>query len=247
MLPRNSIAIFLAAAAGLLAIHLCILSGGTLRQAAVAFCAFALLIGAPIALLAWLGSLPDREHKRIARLSAAKVQQSEARLWQQMLTELQVATTPTRHYTILSGDPSHHDRTRHPLLSRVATAPPRATGKGERANRPILALWLVLASAAGLAGCETGTRDEGWMMVQPGIGTAQLVSLVGGPDYVRSNGTTEVWQYCRDRTFPIKWADEGRNARYYTAVLVDNDLVREVRPYAVQSRAGCKDFYRAEF
>jgi hypothetical protein len=247
MLPRNSIAIFLAAATGLVAIHLCIQFGGTLREAAVAFCAIALLIGAPIAVLAWLGSLPDRESKRIARRHELKAQQAEAQLWQQTLHELQVTSAPPRQYPILSGDPSHHDRTRHPLLSRVAPAPAAAIGKGERANRPILALWLAVAAAAGLAGCETGARDDGWMMVQPGIGTAQLVSLVGGPDYVRSNGTTEVWQYCRDRTFPIKWADEGRNARYYTAVLVDQDLVREVRPYAVQSRAGCKDFYRAEF
>lgn len=80
-------------------------------------------------------------------------------------------------------------------------------------------------------------------MVRPGMGTTQLVSLVGGPDYVRSNGTTEIWQYCRD--FPGR--DEGRWARYYTAIVVDRQTVREIQPYPVASNAGCEDFYRAEF
>jgi hypothetical protein len=104
-----------------------------------------------------------------------------------------------------------------------------------------LALGLAAASAVGLSGC--GVPPEAWAAVRPGMGTTELVSLVGGPDYVRSNGTAEVWQYCRD--WPGR--DEGRYARYYTAILVDRQTVREIQPYPVASSAGCEDFYRAEF
>ncbi len=75
------------------------------------------------------------------------------------------------------------------------------------------------------------------------MGTAELVSIAGGPDYVRSNGTNEIWQYCRD----FYGRDEGRFARYYTTVLVDKQTVQDVRPYPVLSNAGCEEFYRANF
>lgn len=224
-----------------------------MREAAVAFCAFALLIGAPIAVLLWLGTLPDLESRRRARHRQLKAQKTETLLWLSTLHEMQAAATSRPRYdTVSSGISSHAGAPLRPLSSRIASAPALPIREAERANRPILALCLAVASATGLGACETidvfdEPRPNGWMMVQPGMGTAELVGLVGGPDYVRSNGTTEVWQYCRDRSFPIKWRDEGRNAKYYTAVLVDNDLVREVRPYPVVSRAGCKDFYRAEF
>jgi hypothetical protein len=126
----------------------------------------------------------------------------------------------------------------------VGTLARSVVREGKRATRPILALWLAAASALGLAGC--GVPPEAWAAVRPGMGTTELVSLVGGPDYIRSNGTAEVWQYCRDFPgFPLR--DEGRYARYYTAVLVDRQTVREVQPYPVLSAAGCEDFYRAEF
>jgi hypothetical protein len=255
MPPKGSSRIFLATATTLLTVHGCILLGGTMREAAIAFCAFALLIGAPIALLLWLGSLPDLESRRQARHRGRKAQLAETQLWQRTLLEAQAAAAPLPGYNgaVLAGSDLQPTAALRPLSSRIASAPALPKHEAERANRPILALCLAVVSATGLGACETidvfdePRRPDGWMMVQPGMGTAELVGLVGGPDYVRSNGTTEVWQYCRDRSFPIKWRDEGRNAKYYTAVLVDNDVIREVRPYPVVSRAGCKDFYRAEF
>ena len=82
-----------------------------------------------------------------------------------------------------------------------------------------------------------------WDVLRPGMGTAELTALVGPPQQIKSNGTLEVWQYCRD--FPGR--DEGRWARYYTAVLVDRQVVQQVQPYPVMSAAGCEDYYRAEF
>lgn len=244
MLPRSSPLLLLVSAGGLLAVHACIMLGGAMREAAVAFCAFALMIGSPIAILAWFGSLFDLDEKRRARHRQLKNEKSEALLWKRTLLELQPSAWPPQHRPVLSGSGligSDGRPASHRAFARVAAALARWFREGKRVKRPILALCLAIASTIGIAGC--GVPPEAWAMVRPGMGTAELVALVGGPDYIRSNGTAEVWQYCRD--FPGR--DEGRYARYYTAVLVDRQQVREVRPYPVFSAAGCEDFYRAEF
>jgi hypothetical protein len=65
---------------------------------------------------------------------------------------------------------------------------------------------------------------------------------------VRSNGTNEIWQYCRDLHWRERfWRDEGRFAEYYTTVLVNNQTVQDIKPYPVLSDAGCQEFYRASF
>jgi hypothetical protein len=240
MLQRRP-ALILAALAGLLTVHACALLGGAMSEATVVFCAFALMIGAPIIILAWFGSLTDREEKRQARHRHMRHARSEALLWQRTLHELQPA------WPALTHAPRERVSALRRGRARVAAALTPWLGKGtwlrevKSIKRSILALCLAVASATGLAGC--GVPPEAWAAVRPGMGTTELVSLVGGPDYIRSNGTAEVWQYCRD--FPGR--DEGRYARYYTAILVDRQTVREVQPYPVASSAGCEDFYRAEF
>ena len=240
MLPKGS-SLVIAGAATLLVVHASIMLGRAMSEAALAFCAFALMIGAPITILAWFGSLTDREEKRQARHRHKRHARSEALLWQRTLHELQPAWPAPALAPKERVSPLRRGR------ARVAAALAPRLSKGtwlrevKSIKRSILALCLAVASAIGLAGC--GVPPEAWAAVRPGMGTTELVSLVGGPDYIRSNGTAEVWQYCRD--FPGR--DEGRYARYYTAILVERQTVREVQPYPVASSAGCEDFYRAEF
>ena len=211
-----------------------------MSAAAVAFCAFALMIAGPILILAWFGSLSELDQKRTARRRRVKNQESEALLWQRTLRELQPQSS---HRAALPGiDRNNWDgRSARRTLARVAAALAAWAGEAKRIARPILALCVTVASTLGFAAC--GVPPEAWAAVRPGMGTKDLVALVGGPDYVRSNGTVEVWQYCRD--FPGR--DEGRYARYYTAVIVDKREVREVQPYPALSAAGCEDYYRADF
>lgn len=248
MLPRcTPLQLLISAVVGIAAVHACIMLGGTLRVAAIWFCAFALLIGGPIAILAWLGSASDLEQKDKARRRELRRQESEALLWRRTMMELEASTNspphaaPTTH--IISDDTQGRFAVPPPALASVASASGRHSSRGGRARRSILGHCLAVASTMSLVGCDTLPPPEAWMSVQPGMGTTELVALVGGPNYVRSNGPVEVWQYCRD----FRGRDEGRNARYYTAVLVEGDVVRDIRPYAVYSNAGCKDFYRAEF
>jgi len=242
MLPKGS-ALVIAAVAAVLLVHSCILLGG--GQFAVVFCIFALMIAGPIAILAWFGSLPDLDERARTRRHELTLERADALLWQRTLAEQQPFAA-SRVY--VSPPPvrirkrQRASRTALSLLSRVAGAFSRLTWEGKRFVRPILALWVTVASTIGLAGCG-GVPPEAWMAVRPGMNTAELVSLVGGPDYVRSNGTAEVWQYCRD--FPGR--DEGSHARYYTAILVDKQVIKDVRPLPVLSDAGCHDFYRANF
>jgi hypothetical protein len=89
------------------------------------------------------------------------------------------------------------------------------------------------------------------------MGTAELTALVGPPQQIKSNGTLEVWQYCRagflsrfDRDAQFdQFGREPlikRRAQYYVSVWVENDQVREIKPYPVVSRnAGCDDFFQA--
>lgn len=238
MLPSGS-RLILATAAVLLAVHVCIQLGGAMSEAAVVFCAFALMIGGPIAVLAWFGSLSELEAKRTARQRQLMHQQSEALLWQRTLRELQPSASPVSHQAAprRGGLKSSARQT----LARVASALAAWVSEGRRLTRPILTLCVTVTAVLGGAGC--GVPPEAWAAVRPGMGTKDLVALVGGPDYVRSNGNVEVWQYCRD--FPGR--DEGRYARYYTAVIVDKREVREVQPYPALSAAGCEDYYRADF
>jgi hypothetical protein len=240
MSPRSSLLFVLATAAGLLTVHACILLGGAPRVAAVAFCAFALLIAAPIAILAWIGSLSGWGETSRQRDRQLKREKQEALLWQRTLSELQ-APLWSEHPRVYSGSgPDGFDQTG---LARAASAPARPGRPVRTANRRILAHCIAVASTFGLMGCSAWNYVWGppaeWGMVRPGIGTAELVSLVGAPTQIKSNGTAEVWHYCRDFF--------GRDARYYFAVLVDREQVQEVRPYNALSRAGCEEYYRAEF
>lgn len=211
-------------------------------EVAVVFCAFALMIGGPILILAWFGSLSELEEQRRARHRLLKNQKYESLLWQRTLRELGAASAPLHRaplFEIDAREPAAKSAGR--TFARVAAALAKWSREAVRLTRPILGLCLAILSTIGLQGC--GVPPEAWAAVRPGMGTTELVSLVGAPDYVRSNGAAEVWQYCRD--FPGR--DEGRYARYYTAILVDRQTVREVQPYPVLSDAGCEDFYRAEF
>lgn len=244
MLPRGS-SLILAIAATFSAVYACIALGGAMSGLAVALCAFLLMVGSPIAILAWFGSLPDLDARRRAKHRQVKIERSQAQLWRRTLLEAEPTDWPLQQPAPLSVAATVHllgkDGTRRPLLDRVAAASARLTHEGKRIKRSILALCLSAAAAAGLSGC--GVPPEAWAAVRPGMDTTELVNLVGGPDYVRSNGTGEVWQYCRD--FPGR--DEGRYARYYTAVFVNNQQVKDVRPYPALSDAGCMDYYRANF
>ena len=242
MLPRGT-PLILATAAVLLAVHACVWLGGVMSEAAIAFCAFALMIAGPIFILAWFGSLSELDEKRRARQRQVNNQKSDALLWQRTLQELHPAARACLHHPSSStNDPSNSDgRFAHRAFASVASALAAWVSEGRRLTRPILALCVTVAAVLGVAGC--GVPPEAWAAVRPGMGTKDLVALVGGPDYVRSNGSVEVWQYCRD--FPGR--DEGRYARYYTAVIVDKREVREVQPYPALSAAGCEDYYRADF
>lgn len=239
-MPRRA-SFVLAIAAGSSALYACTLVGGMPSRVAVAFFAFALMIGAPIAILAWFGSLADRDEKNKAQRQRLNIDKSDALLWQDTLLELQGAAWPhDAPFILTEGQPARAGPI-DVVRNKIVSARERCIGDAKRIKRSILALLVTATSAIGITGC--GVPAEAWVAVQPGMSTAQLVSIVGGPDYVRSNGTGEVWQYCRD--FPGR--DEGRWARYYTAVFVDKQTVRDVRPYPVLSNAGCEDFYRANF
>ena len=243
MLPKGS-ALIIAAAAAVLLVHSCILLGG--GQLAVVLCIIGLMIAGPIAILAWLGLSPDLEERERNRLHETALQRADALLWQRTLAAGETSPVSVRTYVspppvrVVELQQAPRSRGSDPL--RVADAFARVILEGKRLARPIMALWVTVASALWLGGCG-GVPPEAWMAVRPGMNTAELVSLVGGPDYVRSNGTAEVWQYCRD--FPGR--DEGSHARYYTAILVDKQVIKDVRPLPVLSDAGCHDFYRANF
>ncbi|HWK39550.1 MAG TPA: hypothetical protein VNR88_11590 [Hyphomicrobium sp.] len=242
MLPKGS-AFIIAAAAAVLLVHSCILLGG--GQLAVVLCIIALMIAGPIAILAWLGMSPDLEERARNRLHETALERADALLWQRTLAA-EESSPSIRTYVspppVRVAELQRSPRSRQLQPTRVADAFALLAREGKRFARPILALWVTVASAVGLAGCG-GVPPEAWMAVRPGMNTAELVSLVGGPDYVRTNGTAEVWQYCRD--FPGR--DQGSNARYYTAILVDKQVIKDVRPLPVLSDAGCQDFYRANF
>jgi len=242
MLPKGS-ALIIAGAAAVLLVHSCILLGG--GQLAVVLCIIGLMIAGPIAILAWLGLSADLEERARNRLQETALERADAMLWQRTLAAEErspsvrtyVSPPPVRMVELQRAPRSGSRRS-----PRVADAFALLSREGKRFARPVLVLWVTVASAFGLAGCG-GVPPEAWMAVRPGMNTAELVSLVGGPDYVRSNGTAEVWQYCRD--FPGR--DEGRYARYYTAILVDKQIIKDVRPLPVLSDAGRHDFYRANF
>lgn len=237
MLRRRSLLV-LAAAAALLLLYASTLVGGSVVAAVV--CAFALMIGGPIAVLVWLGSVSDSDAKRLARQRVQKRDTLDAQLWQLTLAEVH-ASPEWRAVTLdapVARDESWHRR----LSSDVASAWAQALHESRRFARPILGLSMVILSTIGFTGCG-GVPPEAWAAVRPGMATADLVAIAGGPDYVRSNGTNEVWQYCRD----FYGRDEGRYARYYTVVLVNNQTVQDIKPYPVLSSAGCQDFYRANF
>lgn len=232
MLPRSTSLLLLATAVSLLAVHSCIMLGGAMREAAVAFCAFALLIGAPIAILAWVGSVSELGEKTRKRRLQFKKQKSDARLWQATLAELQRPA--------LSGSASSN---LSQSFAGVASPPEIRRRRTRSAGRRVSALFAAVASALGLMGCDHYDYFYGspspWALVQPGLSTPELVSLVGAPTQIRTDGPQEVWQYCRDFF--------GRNARYYMSVLIVQEQVQAVRPYPVASHAGCEDFYRSGF
>ena len=237
MLPRCSPLLLVATAVGLLiVVHFCIMMGGAPREAAVAFCAFVLLIGTPIVVLAWFGSITDQSKKSRQRHLDYKRQKSEAALWQKTLLELQTAAQSEHRDAFAAGSPSAPAQA---PACNVASAPDLRGHPRKHATGRALTGVAMVASALGLMGCYSRVPAANWAMIHPGMGTAELISLVGAPENIRSDGTAAVWQYCRDFF--------GRNADYYMAVMVDGETVRNVQPYPVFSDAGCEDFYRADF
>ncbi len=110
---------------------------------------------------------------------------------------------------------------------RLGADPPGATScLADRPRRRRLARCTLAALAAGP---EEHARPE----------ILELVALLGAPQQIKSDGVRDVWQYCRDFL--------DRNARYYIAVMIEEERVQAVRPYPVASRAGCEDFYRTGF
>lgn len=244
MLQKRSPFLLIAAITVLL-VHACILVGG--GKLAIALCTFALMIGGPMALLIWLGSLPDAEARRQQLRRHRAQHAADARLWQRTLSEMTASFELSPH----DMQTAQHQPMPFGTTNRTASRKSRLGHRqysvrqpqAGRAVRPILALSAMVASAIGVAGCANEIPAEAWTAVRPGMQTAELVSLIGGPDYVRSNGAAEVWQYCRD----TYGRDEGRNARYYTAILVDKQQVKDVQTHPVYSDAGCQAFYRASF
>jgi len=233
---------------GVLCLQACIAIGGSMSTAAMVFCAFALMIGGPVLILVWFGSFTRREEERKARHALQKKERALALLWESALQDASVTASSYAGVLLEGSRPRAVARGARAgrMAAYVAAAFMRCVDEGKRAARPILALFVAAISTIGFTGCG-GVPPEAWAAVRPGMGTTELVSLVGGPDYVRSNGTAEVWQYCRDFRQGFLILDEGRNARYYTAILVDRQTIKEVQPYPVLSDAGCYDFYRAEF
>lgn len=231
MLPRSSLTLLLAGAVGPVAVYACICLSGTSSETAAALCAFALFVGAPIVVLVWLGSLSDPGHVRAQRKHQLKKEKLEAHLWQSTLLELERCQP-----ALADGAEGCASKLTH---SGTASAPPQWRNLKHIVPSRILALIVAGATTLGLMGCYH-TSPANWAMVRPGLGTSDVVALVGAPEQIKSNGSEEVWQYCRDFF--------GRGARYYMAVLIDNDVVRDVRPYPVWSgAAGCEDFYRTGF
>jgi len=236
-------------------VHLAIMLGGAMREAAVAFCAFALLVGAPIAILAWFGSLSDAGEKSRRQRQQLKRQTSEADLWRRTLLELQP-------YTAVSDDSrpipaSHPD---HPNglaasdrpVAGIKRVPMRQHRARAAAERPVLGHLAIVATVFGLMGCATDDHLYAWQAVRPGMGTAELTALVGAPQQIKSNGTVEVWQYCPGNFFVRDGMFDQferqplfkQRAGYYVAVWIDNEQVREVKPYPVASNASCADFFQ---
>lgn len=223
---RAPILLFATAAGLLLLLHACISFGGTVRVAAVGFCAVAILVLSPVAILVWLGSLSDLSAKSAQRRRAMRKQDAESRLWLATLAELEQPPPVGR------GAPANVASASAPPPRTLATVRNRAFG-----------LFAAATSAFGLMGCETYDYFYGdpidIAIVQPGMGTTELVALLGAPQQIKSDGVRDVWQYCRDFL--------DRNARYYIAVMIEEERVQAVRPYPVASRAGCEDFYRTGF
>jgi hypothetical protein len=236
------------------AVHLAIMDGGAMRKAAVAFCAFALLVGAPIVVLAWFGSLTDQGEKNRRRQLRLARQRSEAVLWQRTLRELQPYAAPHDDSQPVANNLANGRNAVSPVRRAFAgVRPGRARQNRQKAyaNRPILGRLAILATAVGLAGCAPDYY--GWEAVRPGMATAELTALVGAPQQIKSNGTVEVWQYCpgnfldRDGLFDEFYRQPlfPRAAAYYVAVWVDNEKVREVKPYPVGTKkASCRDFFQ---
>ncbi len=222
---RAPILLFATAAGLLLLLHACISFGGAVRVAAVGFCAVTILVLSPVAILLWLGSLSDLSAKSAQRRRALRQANAESRLWLATLAELEQPQLPPGREA----------------PANVASAPPPRTLATVR-NRA-LGLFAAATSAFGLMGCETYDYFYGdpldIAIVQPGMGTTELVALLGAPQQIKSDGVRDVWQYCRDFL--------DRNARYYIAVMIEEERVQAVRPYPVASRAGCEDFYRTGF
>ena len=152
MLPRGS-PLIVATAALLLTVHACVWLGGVMSEAAIAFCAFALMIAGPIFVLAWFGSLSELEEKRRARQRQVNNQKSDALLWQRTLQELHPSAREYLHRPSGStNDPNNSDgRFAHRAFASVASALAAWVSEGRRLTRPILALCVTVASVGPLA------------------------------------------------------------------------------------------------
>lgn len=98
--------------------------------------------------------------------------------------------------------------------------------------RPLVIL--VAATQFGLAACAHS--QAGWSDVEKGMLAADVVSMLGAPDHVQSNGEVETWQYCRD--FFGYFADR------YAVIWIQNGRVGNIQYYKNLNDGGCQDFFR---
>jgi hypothetical protein len=238
---RRSQLLYLATVAGsLLAIVASIRAGGVAREAVLVVSAFLLMIGGPIAILCWFGSLTDLEEKKRARHRQLKKEKLEARLWEHTLRELQTQSGAESCRAPPGSRPSSSARSIEPRKANASVAPAsgsRASNDSAIGRMP--ALFTTVASTIGLMGCFQTVDPAVWPMVHPGMPAPELVALAGAPQQIKTNGPKEVWQYCDDFL--------RRRADYYVAVFMDNDHVVSVHPLPVYSYSGCEDFYRTTY
>jgi hypothetical protein len=236
---RRPALIYLAGATGGLLV-VCIVcasatSGNSAGELGLAMGAFALMIGAPIGVLCWFGSVTDIDDRKKLRRGLLRKEQREASLFAQTLADLQAEAAHARPL-------SRRLVTEAPSVSQTIDPripPPATQAVSARMSGRLAAFAVTVASTVGLMGCFQTVDPAVWPMVQPGMPAPDLVALAGAPQQIKTNGTKEIWQYCDDFL--------RRRADYYVSVFMESDRVVSVRPLPVASYSGCQDFYRTTY
>ncbi len=150
-----------------------------MSEAAIAFCAFALMIAGPIFILAWFGSLSELDEKRRARQRQVNDQKSDALSVAKDATGASPSSAGVSTSSLEFVERSEQHGWRSSGVSMGCSALAAWVSEGRRLTRPILALCVTVASVLGVAGC--GVPPEARAAVRPGMGTKDLRRFVGGP------------------------------------------------------------------